>query len=88
MKVMINNLIEELENLNKKNNIENKEQILEKAFIEIQFFQHERLIHLMVTFFVGIAAIIILGFSIVTEILGRYLLFLVLFISINFYLYL
>ncbi len=52
-----------------------KQEILEEILIQIKFFQHERLIHLIVTFFVGIAAILFLGFSLILDNIGMILLF-------------
>lgn len=60
-----------------KNEIENKEKILEELLTQIHFFQHERLIHLIVTFFEGISTILFLGFGLATNNLGMYLLFLI-----------
>ena len=57
-------------------NCDNKDMLLER----IQFFQHERLIHLLVTLFVGLAAIIFfLAFIVIKELLLG-LIFLILFI--------
>ncbi len=48
-----------------KNNEVNKDELL----VVIKFFQHERLVHLMVTFFVGISSILFLiGFLLVENI--------------------
>ena len=80
MKEMINSLINELKKEIEKEKINNKEDLLKRALTEIKFFQHERFIHLIVTFFVGISAIVSLGFSVVTENIGLLLLFIVLFI--------
>ena len=66
MKKSLQNYIEHLEKIDKKN-IKNKEKFLEDLLKEIQIYQHERLIHLIVTVFVGIVSIIILGFSLVVE---------------------
>ena len=41
-----------------KNNEVNKDELL----VVIKFFQHERLVHLMVTFFVGISSILLFYF--------------------------
>lgn len=58
-------------------NINNKEEILDEILTQIKFFQHERLVHLIVTFFEGIGTILFLGFALLTDNLGMYLLFLV-----------
>ena len=75
MKEMINSLINELKKEIEKEKINNKEELLKRALTEIKFFQHERFIHLIVTFFVGISAIVSLGFSVVTENIGLLLLY-------------
>jgi len=58
------------ENLSKKQTIE-KEAVL----TEISFYQHERLVHLIVTCFIGIIAIICLGLAILFESSGFIILF-------------
>jgi len=66
MKEVLSNYIKYLEKEEKKD-IKNKEKFLEDLLKEIQIYQHERLIHLIVTVFVGIVSIIILGFSLIVE---------------------
>lgn len=61
MKLRLNNYIEELETQIKKDN----KIIAEDVLTNIQFFQHERLVHLIVTFMTGISSILFfLGFLI------------------------
>lgn len=55
MKIKLNDYINELEN---KKKLEKDE--LDNLYTWILFFQHERLVHLIVTFFTGIAAILFL----------------------------
>lgn len=57
--------------------IKNKEDLLDEILTQIKFFQHERLVHLIVTFFEGIGTVLFLGFGLITGNLGMYLLFLV-----------
>jgi len=62
----------------------------EKLKTKIEFFQHERLVHLIVTFFVGISSIILLIGFIITENIGLGILFfitLLLFIPYVFHYY-
>ena len=59
--------------------IEKKEELLEEILIQIKFFQHERLVHLIVTFMTAIATILFLFFSVLLESIGMALLFLVTF---------
>lgn len=69
MKERILNYIKETDKIiNKKENI-TKERI-NYHLIQIQQFQHERLIHLIVTVFVGTLAILFLLFGLLTENIG------------------
>lgn len=80
---MKDNLKDYINTLNKileKNKIENKKKILEEILLQIKFFQHERLVHLIVTFFVGIACILFLGFALILNNLGFLCLFFLTFI--------
>ncbi len=64
MKLKLEKYIKKTEN-DIKNNEVNKDELL----VVIKFFQHERLVHLMVTFFVGISSILFLiGFLLVENI--------------------
>ena len=56
MKQSLKLYIEELENKIKNNKIEKG--LDEEVLTKIQFFQHERLVHLIVTFFVGLAMVL------------------------------
>lgn len=50
-------------------NNKKKKDLKEEVLIKIKFFEHERLVHLIVTFFTGIAAILFfLGFLIIESI--------------------
>lgn len=58
-------------------NNKKKKDIKEEVLIKIQFFQHERLVHLIVTFFTGITAVLFfLGFLII-ESIPLFILFLI-----------
>ena len=59
--------------------IEKKEELLEEILIQIKFFQHERLVHLIVTFMTAIATILFLFFSVLLESIGMTLLFIITF---------
>ena len=57
---MKNNLklyLKEIDTLLKKKEIKDLEKIKEEHLLQIQFFQHERFVHLLVTVFVGIVTI-------------------------------
>lgn len=53
MKNMLNNYISKLDQITSQNKITNRAEILEDLKLKITFFQHERLIHLIVTMFTG-----------------------------------
>lgn len=53
----------------------NKKNLKEELLIKIQFFQHERLIHLIVTFFTGISTILFLLGFLILESLPLFVLF-------------
>ena len=59
MKEYLYNYIDEIDNIIKNNKINNE--IIEKHLIKIQFFQHERLIHLLVTLFYVVVFFIFCG---------------------------
>lgn len=67
MKSNLKECIKELENLKE---IKDKEKLLKNLLIQIKFFQHERFVHLLVTVFVGISAILFLLGFIVLENIG------------------
>lgn len=68
MKKKLNNYIKELEEKLKNNKIE--KDISNDILTNISFFQHERLVHLIVTFMTGIISILFfLGFLIIENIL-------------------
>lgn len=80
MKKSLINYHNELDELLEKKLIENKEEVLNNIYRNICFYQHERLIHLIVTFFVGIAAILFLAFSLILDNIGLLILFILTFI--------
>lgn len=62
MKKYLYDYISKIDNiLNDKKKI--KEEIIQKHLIKIKFFQHERLIHLLVTLFYAILFLIFMGLS-------------------------
>ena len=64
-----------LDEIIEKKEIKNKEDLLDEVLTQIKFFQHERLVHLIVTFFEGIGTVLFLGFALLTNNVGMYLLF-------------
>lgn len=80
MKETVKKYLNKIEEINNNKKINNKEEILNDLLTHIKFFQHERLIHLIVTFFTGIAAIIFLISFISLENIYIGLLFLIVFV--------
>lgn len=64
-----------LDEIIERKEIKNKEDLLDEVLTQIKFFQHERLVHLIVTFFEGIGTVLFLGFALLTNNIGMYLLF-------------
>ncbi|MBQ8132072.1 MAG: hypothetical protein IJ193_06250 [Bacilli bacterium] len=79
MKESLKQYNEYLDKVIKSKKVENKEDLLEEILIQIKFFQHERLVHLIVTFMTAIATILFLFFSVLLESIGMTLLFLITF---------
>ncbi len=77
MKQKLNDYIDELEDKIESKKI--KKSLSEEVLTKIQFFQHERLVHLIVTFFVGISAILFLLGFIAFEMLPLLFLFIITF---------
>ena len=88
MKQKLEDYINELEEKVKKEKID--KDLREEVLTKIQFYQHERLVHLIVTFFTGIGCVLfLLGFT-ALEMLPLLFLFLItlaLFIPYIFYYY-
>lgn len=77
MKERILNYVKDTDNLINKKEKVSKER-LEYHLIQIEQFQHERLIHLIVTVFVGIVAILFFLFGIFLQNIGILLVFIIL----------
>ena len=77
MKKRLSNYIKEIDNKIKENKKITKED-LEYHLIQINIFQHERLIHLLVTIFVGILSISFYLSGIITNNISLLIVFLVL----------
>ena len=74
MKIKLKDYIQELEDLLNQETIEKEK--MEEVYTWIQFFQHERLIHLIVTFFTGMGTILFLLGTLYFESIPLLLLFL------------
>lgn len=61
MKVYMKDYIKEIDSLLEKKKITNLPDVISNHLIKIKFFQHERLIHLLVTLFYAIFCIIFLS---------------------------
>lgn len=75
MKQDLKNYLEKIDTILKKDKIKDKEKTLKDHLIQIKFFQHERLIHLIVTVFVGTMAILFLLFGLFLNNILLFLLF-------------
>lgn len=77
MKIKLNEYISKCESDIRNNNLE--KDMVADLFTWIQFFQHERLVHLIVTFFTGVATILFLLGALY---FGKILLYLLFFIAL------
>lgn len=80
MKHDMKQYLEEIDNILKKEKINEKEKILKEHLIQIKFFQHERLIHLIVTVFVGTLAVLFLLFGLLLSNIMLFILFILTFL--------
>lgn len=69
MKSRMKKYLNEMRELDKKNKKLTKDE-LNDMLVHIQFYQHERLIHLLVTIFVGLGTIMFFGIAISSEMLS------------------
>lgn len=79
-----------IDNLLKEDKLKIKDSIIEEHLTQIQFYQHERFVHLLVTIFVGIVAILFFLFGLLLEnimLLILFILSLILFIPYIFHYY-
>ncbi len=79
MKEALKNYLKELE--------DNKNIDEEKLLKNIEIFQHERLIHLIVTVFVGISTLILFGLGLIIENILLLLLSLITLVLFSFYIF-
>ena len=89
MKLKLKDYLIELRELDEKHKKLSKDE-LDLLLTNIKFFQHERLIHLLVTIFVGLGTIMFFGIAVTTEMLAFLvvgLITLILFICYIFYYY-
>lgn len=74
MRESLSNYLNKIDKIINEKNIKDKE-IINDHLTQIQIFQHERLIHLIVTVFVGLISILFLLFGIMLENITLLLLF-------------
>jgi hypothetical protein len=72
MKNSLKEYIKYLENIKE---VKDKQRLLEDLLIQIKFYQHERLVHFLVTIFVGISCILFLMSFVAFEMIGFGILF-------------
>lgn len=75
MKKDLQNYLEKIDTILKKDKLKDKDKFLKDHLIQIKLFQHERLIHLIVTVFVGTMAILFLLFGLFLNNILLFLLF-------------
>src|SRR5574344_3100699 len=80
MRQYLKEYVDYVDKLLKNKKLDNKEEIINEHLIKISFFQHERLIHLLVTLFYAIFLLIMIGFSIYYKLLAIVVLILAIFL--------
>lgn len=70
MKKELKTYLNKIRELDKEKKIKNKSEILTELLKQIEFTQHERIVHLIVTVFVALVTLLLLGLGITTELLG------------------
>lgn len=87
MKNSLKEYIKEVDTLLEKKQIPHLEEIQKKHLLQIKFYQHERLIHLLVTFMTSLLTMLVLLYTLMNPNLGTFLLFLILFCMLVPYLF-
>ena len=80
MKLVMKEYIEEIDKLLENKKINNRDEIIKEHLIKIQFYQHERLIHFLVTMLFAIMFLITFLFSLNNISIGLLLLDLLFFV--------
>lgn len=80
MQEILKEHINKIDNLLKEDKLKNKDEIIDKHLKQIEFYQHERLVHLIVTVFVGTMCVLFLLAGLFLENILVLLLFLLTFI--------
>ena len=80
MKLVMKEYIEKIDKLLESNKINNRDEIIKEHLIKIQFYQHERLIHFLVTMLFAIMFLITFLFSLNNISIGLLLLDLLFFV--------
>lgn len=79
MKRTLKEYIKEMDAILEKESVENLDAIKQRHLLQIGFYQHERLIHLMVTFMTSVLTVLILLYTLMCPNIGTFLLFMILF---------
>ena len=85
MKKETKEYLEYIKEINNKETIKDKDKILSDLLVQIGFIQHERFVHLIVTVFVGLSAILFIGLALEFELLGFVLLTMITIVLFAFY---
>jgi len=87
MKKELKKYLTYIRDIDKEDKIKDKEKVLEELIKQIEFTQHERLIHLIVTVFVGLSTLILLGLGMITESISFIVVSLITLILFMFYIF-
>ncbi len=87
MKKELKSYLNKIREIDNKEKINNKNEIIEELIKQIEFTQHERLIHLIVTVFVGLSTLILLGLGMITESISFIVVSLITLILFMFYIF-
>ena len=87
MKKELKSYLNKIREIDNKEKINNKNEIIEELIKQIEFTQHERLIHLIVTVFVGLSTLILLGLGMVTESISFIIVSLITLVLFMFYIF-
>ena len=87
MKKELKSYLNKIREIDNKEKINNKNEIIEELIKQIEFTQHERLIHLIVTVFVGLSTLILLGLGMIIESISFIIVSLITLVLFMFYIF-
>ena len=87
MKKELKSYLNKIREIDNKEKINNKNEIIKELIKQIEFTQHERLIHLIVTVFVGLSTLILLGLGMIIESISFIIVSLITLVLFMFYIF-